>query len=566
MSKKIIKNNIKKNESVNSSEFFTVRGSPPSSSFCEQSLLYRFVYKSRISFSVVFLLLISFTIQSVHKVYADEVVSGIDVTELVVSDDNYQPDISDVITTENQDLTETTEVTADVVDENEILSTDTEISVEDSVGVSDETISQEIIETANTNETEIEELITDASSTTPEVNNTDIVLESDENSSSTNTGVNNEDLVSESDIVEETVENEVVEDEIVEPPTPMVSVTNSDSVFTFDKNQCTKLASGSFYCLELDKNLMQDALFAAPDADGDLEIFLVRGGVQSQITKNKMDDAAPYFDMNSNTIVWHRLVDDRYQIISYDIDSEVQTQLTSTAENNMEPTRQGKYTVWQRWVDGGWNIILSDGHNESQITHTSSSNIAPYVHGTLVVWNTFNKNGEKEIQMYDIKTGTYVTVDDPDGMSVSNPRMVFVYDSLHPNGDVVTKGYDILAKKFINLDTMPKELPDQLPESESTGETRALIQSKPTIKSEGAESVDIDVSNGTSTDNGTTTIEVPVDLVNETLTLDLSQISTTTPISDEEMVPEEPLLSSDFDIVIEPLVQSEASTTETVQE
>ena len=62
--------------------------------------------------------------------------------------------------------------------------------------------------------------------------------------------------------------------------------------------------------------------------------------------------------------------------------------------------------------------------------------------------------------------------------------MVFIYDSLHPNGDVVTKGFDMITREFIDLGAVPKSLPDELPASDSTGETRALIQSKPTVKSE----------------------------------------------------------------------------------
>lgn len=293
----------------------------------------------------------------------------------------------------------------------------------------------------------------------------------------------------------------------------------SDSAFSFDKNECTKLASGSFYCQEAPKDIPKDALFAAPDADGDTEIYFVKDGVQSQVTNNLTDDAAPYYDNNSDTIVWHRLLDDRYQIISYDVDSGEETVLTNTEENNMEPTRQGKYTVWQRWVNGGWNIILHDGKSEQQITRTSSHNVAPYIHGTLVVWNRHNISGEKTIEMYDIINQTYVTINDSEGMSVSNPRMVFVYDSLNASGDIVTRGYDILAKRFIDLDTLPRPIPDQIPESESTGETRALIQNKPTQKSEVEESLEGDM------------------LPEPDPALDPNQVSTSTLISEQPVLP-----------------------------
>ena len=239
--------------------------------------------------------------------------------------------------------------------------------------------------------------------------------------------------------------------------------------------------------------MLEDALFAAPDEDGDLEIFLVRDGVQSQVTTNQVDDAAPYFDENSNTIVWHRLHNDRFQIVSYEIDSGDETLLTSTRENNMEPTRQGDYTVWQRWVDGSWNIILHNGEDEIKLTNNGGHNVAPYVHGSLVVWNRHNTDGQKTIEMYDIDTQSYVSVPDAEGLSVSNPRMVFVFDSLTPEGDIITKGYDVLSRKFIDLDSLPKNLPDEIPNSDSTGETRALIQSKPTLKTDIEELVESDL-------------------------------------------------------------------------
>ena len=186
----------------------------------------------------------------------------------------------------------------------------------------------------------------------------------------------------------------------------------------------------------------------------------------------------------------------------------------------MEPNRQGKYTVWQRWVDGGWNIVLNDGDSERQLTKTTSHNVAPYIHGSLVVWNQHDQVNDRTIEMYDLQTSTYVSIEDPEGMSVSNPRMVFVYDSVHANGDIVTKGYDMLAKKFIDLDTLPRSLPEELPESDPTDETRALIQNKPGGKSE-IEEV-IPGPNSTSTSSSGTSTTPVVELTSASTTLDLS--------------------------------------------
>jgi hypothetical protein len=345
-------------------------------------------------------------------------------------------------------------------------------------------------------------------------------------------------------VVEDSVtENALLEEELT-GSTESISVVQSDTAYTFNREECTLLATGSYYCLKPLEGVLDDALFAAPDEDGDLEIFLVREGVQSQVTSNQVDDAAPYFDKNSNTIVWHRLINDRYQIVSYDIDSGVESIITNTSENNMEPTRQGEYTVWQRWVNGSWNVMLHDGRREIKVTNGGGHNVAPYVHGSLVVWNRHNGDGQKTIEMYDIDSRSYVSVPDAEGLSVSNPRMVFVFDSLTPEGDVVTKGYDVLSRKFIDLASLPKELPDEIPHSDSTGETRALIQSKPTIKSE--------LEELTESEPEIITPEPEI----EDNTLDLSEFASTS----------ESVLSTEFDLVIEPYnTEVNASSSEQIE-
>jgi len=345
----------------------------------------------------------------------------------------------------------------------------------------------------------------------------------------------------------------VLEEEVLSfGETALVNVTHSDSEVVFNKDLCTELASGSFYCQKtIDTQSLNDDLFASPDAEGDLEIYLIRNGEQFQVTDNKVDDAAPYYDQNSNTLVWHRLIDERYQIVSYDIDAGTEEQLTFTSTNNMEPTRQGKYIVWQRWVGSNWDIVLRTGDIEEVISDSSAHDIAPYIHGSLVVWNRYNQKDEKTIEMYDIENETYVTIDDPEGLSVTNPRMVFVYDSLHPNGDIVTKGYDVLARKFIDLSTLPRPLPEGIPHSDSTGETRALIQSKPIIKSEfensplepeivgGPDPLPPEQGNASSSD----------------FTLDLKDQGTSTPAVQpiEELTP-----IDEYDLIITPLpIESE---------
>jgi len=255
------------------------------------------------------------------------------------------------------------------------------------------------------------------------------------------------------------------------------SVERTDGL-NFSKDECVVVADGSFYCNKRLEKSVDNALFSAPDADGDLEIFLVKDGKQMQITHNLTDDASPFFDNISNTIVWHRLINDRYQIVSYNLKTSQETVMTSGSVNNMEPTRQGEYTVWQRWTGGNWNIVLSVNGEEANLTNDiESHNLTPRIQGSLVIWNHHSSSGEKKVGIYNLETKTLIIVDDPEGLTVDNPRVVLMYDSLHPDGEVVTKGFDLISNQFIDLSSLPKNLPD-IPRSEEVKETKALTQTK----------------------------------------------------------------------------------------
>ena len=360
-------------------------------------------------------------------------------------------------------------------------------------------------------------------------------LNEDDESSDTSDSVDQSESESDNGVSanEQTTEvSDLVDDEeeyVQEPPTKtnenLVFTVESDTQFSFDKNECTRIEDGTFYCQERDtKTVLEDSLIAAPDSDGDLEIYLVRDGERYQITQNEIDDASPYYDELSNTIVWHRLLNDRYQIISYDIESGEEEQLTQTSINNMEPARHGEYTVWQRWVENNWEVILYDGKTESQITDSARHDIAPHIRGPLVIWNSQSNDGSQELRTFDIQSRTQTTIADNEGVSVSNPRMVVMYEAMYENGDIVTKGFDLVSGKVVPLQALPQELPDELPNSEPTEETRALIQSKPEPKATAVANVQTTGGNGTST--ATTSVSSAENATSSAETLDLRAMST----------------------------------------
>lgn len=296
------------------------------------------------------------------------------------------------------------------------------------------------------------------------------------------------------------------------------SVVQSDAQIQFDKSDCVAVADGSYYCRAkvVAESTVRNGLFAQPDADGDLEIFFARDALLQQVSFNQVDDASPYYDAISDTIVWHRLIDDRYQIISYDVRSGSESQLTTDSVNNMEPTRVGTFTVWQHWNIDNWDIMLYDGVTIRLLTDTPQHDIAPAIRSNLVIWNRLTSENVQTIELFDLTTGEYTTINDTEGGALSNPRMVLVYEAQFENGDVITKGYDVVTGEISALSSIPAALPETIPDPDQTGETRALIQGKTSSKEEGDQPLTPDPKIDPPTPNATSTASTTA-----ALTLDL---------------------------------------------
>lgn len=287
----------------------------------------------------------------------------------------------------------------------------------------------------------------------------------------------------------------------------------SDQMIQFDKTNCLAVEDGSFYCQQstTTEPTTERGLFALPDVDGDLEIYVKDGDTLTQISFNTVDDASPYYDPASDTMVWHRLIDERYQIVVHDVASGEEFQLTDTSTNNMEPFRADNIIVWQHWASDAWQIMMYDGSSIKQLTETVEHNLAPVVRNNLVVWHRV-MYGEKTIEVYDLDTEAYMTIQDEEGGTITNPRMVLVYDATMDNGDVVTRGFDLVTGEITSFAAEPAPLPEDIPEPDATGETRALINSKVSEEDQGESEPE---TTGTST-----------------LPLSIGDDATTTPVSD----------------------------------
>jgi hypothetical protein len=272
-------------------------------------------------------------------------------------------------------------------------------------------------------------------------------------------------------------------------------VVNDNNRFSFSERECARVGDGSFYCSTGVATVTEtgvNRVFSAPDADGDQEIYIEHDGVLTSVTSNPTDDSAPYYDVESNSLVWHRLVGERYQIVSYDIESATEAVLTADRYNNMQPSRAGEITVWQGWIGNDWEIMLDTSGEITMLTDNTTNDVAPRINGDYIIWQAYEGDAWKA-KIYNIRTKEIETIADTEGTSVENPRFVLVYDAKSENGDVETKGYDPVSGVNVPLSSEPTPAPSDIPDSDQTGEKRALITTNTQLKTKTEDDTDPDV-------------------------------------------------------------------------
>jgi hypothetical protein len=548
--------------------------------------VYRFVFTTNVAFGAALLLCLSLLLQPVAFTYAQEnntetpivtpVEEILEQAEVNESDSGE----SDSSATDEAALPDNVSDNGD--DEADIQTADAEANLQASDEVNEQTSEPADLESAVNNSTtstsvtqaestdsvapasenEVDDNATTSTSTQPTTSDSDssssdtadsgaagtassTVTEEDSTASTTteeeasNSGQSADDADSDSNSIGSSTPAETPSE-----PT-LVSNVQTDNMFAFNKNECTEVQDGSFYCQKISYDtLAENDLFAAPDATGDMEIYVIQNGEQMKITDNAVDDASPYYDTRSKTIVWHRLVADRYQIISYDIETGTEEQITDTSVNNMEPTRNGSYTVWQRWVQNNWEIILLDDGVETQITDSIEHDIAPHIRGDLIIWNVRSSDGTQSLMTYDIGSEVFNEIKDTDGVSVANPRMLVMYEAQYQNGDTVMKGFDLVTGEVIPIERIPRELPADIPSPETTGEVRALPTNPQSEE---------DLSSDTDLDTDEPVDDV-VQYAEDDLVLTASSTATTTPVVEV----------ADFDLDLRPDDSTQGTTTNNV--
>ncbi len=536
--------------------------------------LYALVYGTRSASAVVFLLLIGFLLQPIQQAYAaDEAVALEAVVEVPVEAVDTQNVFTEEMVLEEVPPPTTDEVSEAVLDESVLPLEEVEVTVD------------EVIEVAPTSttltelETELEGfdsvvVLDEAATTTEEFA---VVAEIVAAEFSSTTGAIEENIASIESSTTSTVEVQIVasttdtvEENIMaaEVPLPVVEVeildsensTSTENVvtqtyatnenqYTFNKNDCVSVGGGSYQC-STDSGVVKEEseqAYSVIGNNGNLDIFIKTSSGEMQITDNYYDDSAPKYDLKSERVVWQRLIDGRYQIILYDLKTKAELQLTSGSNNSMEPSISGKYVVWQQWSGSNWEIILYDGVDTTRLTDNDVQDLVPVIEDSYVLWTAVGSNAQL-IRVYSLETGTIQTITNHEGGEIVNPRFVLVYDTKFDNGDVVTRGFDPETGLSSELSATPVPLPINIPPADSTGETRALIQNKQAGR-EDFSSLELDDLDTATSGQATTTPEItqPEDLVVTML---------------EEAATSTPLVLTEYDLLIVPYESTATSTQE----
>lgn len=371
------------------------------------------------------------------------------------------------------------------------------------------------------------------------------------------------------DVDEEEVDEEAILGEVI----TVNAVSDDTNKFSFSKDECTTVGDGTFYCAQAVANAevtYTDRIFSAKDVDGDKEIYVEKNGELIQISSNQFDDDAPYYDEVSNTAVWHRLIEGRYQIIVYDFDTEEEVQLTHDRYNNMQPNRFGDAIVWQGWVGSDWEVFIETKGVVKMLTDNTTHDITPGVNGTHIVWQSF-ENNTWQMKVYDMRTGAIDTIENAEGGSIENPRFVLVYDTKFESGDIETKGYDLKSGEVVHLSAKPVSLPEKLPDPDQTGEERALVstvtQLKPKTESDDDTTPDTMGGSDGDPENGDIVIDAFAPDVQSTSTDEVVLDSVDVDIPTIEIPALEEVVTSSVDhiadVIVTPYVEEIATSTGT---
>lgn len=521
--------------------------------------LYSVVFASKLSVLTVLLLMLSFLIQPFHKAAAAEPLDEPEQEVPGVAEEVKQQEVEEPAEEEQvvEPAQEEVEEPDEVVEDNS-ESANPEVETED---ISDSENSNDDTDTASSTDTEeVQEESTDNetddSETTPTTDTeTETVNQAadvaDNTTRGTSTASGEEDKVTGFSQAEEIAKETIRQIEYL---------VTDQNYYQFSRQSCVAVGNGSYHCSvnEGTEHDTDSVVYAEKGESGNLEIFIKTSkGKIEQITDNDYDDASPHYDPKSMRVVWHRLIDDRYQIVLYDIAAEEEYQLTFSRTNNMEPKVSVDGVVWQAWDGNDWEVMYFDGKFTDQITDNTLQDVSPVIEDNYILWSVLGGE-EQEARVYSLEKGQTLTITGHEGGSIVNPRFVLVYDTKYENGDVVTQGFDPVTGLSAPIAAQPAPEPVDIPEVDPIGEVRALINNKSShedeyVPEDGGLS-DVEASSTPIVTKATTSVDTLVLTPNTSDTPDTEQAVFEQATSSDDFV----LTEYDLPIVFEDLSKLEA--------
>lgn len=265
---------------------------------------------------------------------------------------------------------------------------------------------------------------------------------------------------------------------------------------------CTTFGDGSYFCenpASGTPGIYTPAapyfnVYAAKDAAGYQEIYMQDGSQISQLTQTNYDNVQPAWNKNGSLIVWQGLVDERWQIFLYDVETGATQELTSGDESSISPAIEGSNIAWQGWDAAGnnWEIYLAmpldagmdgttqtatssparaSGWNVREITHDSWAHVEPTLAGGLLAWQEY-RSGTWQIFVDDLASGGISQVSEGSGTN-SNPQFLLAWTN-EADGTTTALAYDVTSGKVSPLAAPPAPAPISLPQS-SSGKNNAAL-------------------------------------------------------------------------------------------
>jgi len=467
------------------------------------SWLFSVVFASKSSLLLVFLLFISFFIQPIHKAIASESYTAPDT----------EP-VSSILFDEMPDGPNVTSAAVVAAPEGEQIIIEAESdTVVDEV---EDDVSEEGVP---------EELFADENDTPLDLDEETVINREDGDLTDTDSGVVNSENNNVQVPVKDSIDGKVIEKGVTDLVGNVVNeavmlarqMVTEENYYQFSRQSCVAVGDGTFHCTTKERSVIDQntAVFSDRGVKGNMEIFMrtTRGEVV-QLTDNIHDDTSPDLDAASMRVVWQRMIDSRYQIISYDLRERKETQLTFSRTNSMEPKVSRNGIVWQEWDGNDWEIMFFDGTVMSQITDNDVQDVTPTIEDGYILWSVLG-GLVPEAKVYSIETQQTMTITGHDGGAVANPRFVLVYDTKFDNGDVITQGFDPITGLATPISAKPAEQPFDIPEPDPIGEIRALLQNKSTQKDTKITTVPV----ADDSDNDSLNLYIPGDESDETLNL-----------------------------------------------